>query len=109
MQQPYDTVLCRSERGWFAGLPHGLAYAFTYRNMRLHLTEEEINLLKEHLDNLEETAWFRLPDRRFTFLATPGSGGCFYLEETEVEEIKDLLREASAMAKVHQRLLNRVR
>ncbi len=109
MQQPYDTVLCRSERGWVAGLPHGLAYAFTYRNISLHLTEEEIGRLKQRLEDLDESEWFWLADGRFTLLTIPRLAGCFYLEEAEVNEIKDLLREAAAMVKVHQCLLNRMR
>lgn len=109
MQQPYDTVLCRSERGWFAGLAHGLAYAFTYQDISLHLTEEEISWLKQRLEDLREREWFQLPEGKFVLLTIPRLEGCFYLEEAEVDEMKDLLREAAAMAKVHQCLLNRVR
>ncbi len=109
MQQPYDTVLCRSARGWVAGLPHGLAYAFTYQNISLHLTEEEISRLKQRLESLDEREWFWSSDDRFILLTIPRLKGCFYLEEAEVSEMIDLLREAAAMVKVHQCLLNRVR
>ena len=109
MQQPYETILCRSKRGWVAGLPHGLAYAFTYQNISLHLTEEEIGRLKQQLEDLEAPEWFRLPDGKFILLTIPRLEGCFYLGEVEVNEMKDLLGEAAAMVKVHQCLLNRVR
>lgn len=107
MQQPYNNVLCRSERGWVAGLAHGLAYAFTYQNISVHLTEEEISWLKQQLDNLQEREWFRSSDARFILLTIPGLEGCFYLEEAEVNEMKALLGEAAAMVKVHRCLLNR--
>ncbi len=109
MQQPYETILCRSERGWVAGLPHGLAYAFTYQNISVHLTEEEIGWLKQQLDDLDAHEWFCLPNGKFVLLTIPRLEGCFYLGEAEVNEMKDLLREAAAMVKVHQCLLNRVR
>ncbi len=92
-----------------AGLPHGLAYAFTYQNISLHFTEEEIGWLKQRLDNLAESEWFWLSDCRFMLLTIPRLEGCFYLEEAQVNEMKGLLREAAAMVKVHQCLLNRVR
>ncbi|MGB3852146.1 MAG: hypothetical protein WA958_19430 [Tunicatimonas sp.] len=109
MQQPYDTVLCRSEHGCFAGFPHGLTYALTYQSISLHLTEEEVDQLRHHLDTLPEHDWFRLPSGRFTLLSIPRLGGCFYLEEAEVHEIIGLLGEAAVMIKVHQCLLHRLR
>jgi hypothetical protein len=109
MQQPYDTVLCRSEHGCFAGFPHGLTYALTYQSISLYLTEEEVDQLRQHLGALEEHAWFRLPGGRFTLLTVPSLNGCLYLEEAEVNEIVGLLGEAAAMVKVHQCLLHRLR
>ncbi len=109
MQQSYDTVLCRTARGWVAGLPHGLAYAFTYQNITLQLTEEEISRLKQRLEDIETHEWFQLSDCQFTLLTVPRLEGCFYLEEAEVDEMINLLGEAAAMVKVHQCLLNRMR
>ena len=90
-------------------MPHGLAYTFTYQNISLYLTEEEIGRLKQQLEDLEAPEWFRLPDGKFVLLTIPRLEGCFYLGEAEVNEMKDLLGEAAAMVKVHQCLLNRVR
>ncbi len=109
MQQSEKTTLCRSEQGSLAILQHGLAYDFAFKNIHLLLAAEEIDAFKQTLEDLNEQDWFLLPDGRFVLLSVPRLNASFYLTQTEVREMIVLLLEASAMVKVHQRLLHRMR
>ena len=109
MQQHEKSILCRSNHGFLSVLHHGLAYAFTFKNINLLLEPEQIDVFKHTLESLDEREWFRLADGAFTLLSIGRLNASFYLTRTEVEEMSNLLQEASAMVKVHQRLFNRVR
>lgn len=109
MQQHEKSVLCRSKHGFLSVLHHGLAYAFTFKNIDLLLEPDEIDVFRHTLERIEEREWFRWPEGMFTLLPIGRLNASFYLTQAEVEEMKKLLQEASAMVKVHQRLFNRVR
>ena len=109
MQSREKSILCRSEHGFLSVLHHGLAYAFTFKNIDLLLEPDEIDVFKQTLEDLDEQDWFLLPKGKFTLFSVVRSNASFYLDEAEVNEMIRLLQEASAMVKVHQRLFNRVR
>ena len=109
MQQRQKSILCQSENGFVSVLHHGLAYAFTFKNVDLLLEPEEIDVFKQVLKSLGEQEWFLTPDGAFTMLPIGRLNGSFYFTRPEVDEMISLLQEASVMVKVHQRLVNRVR
>ena len=108
MQQHEKTILCRSKQGCLSVLHHGLAYAFTFKNIHLLLEADEIDAMKQMLENLDECEWFFSPGGIFMLLSMPRLNASFYLTRAEVEEMTALLLEASVMVKVHQRLFHRV-
>ena len=108
MQPSAKTTLCQSKQGSLNILHHGLAYDFAFKNIHLLLAADEIDAFKKTLENLNEQDWFLLPDGKFVLLSVPRLGASFYLTQAEVSEMMALLLEASAMVKVHQRLLHRV-
>ena len=109
MQSHEKSILCQSEHGFLSVLHHGLAYAFTFKNIDLLLEPDEIDVFRCTLKDLDERDWFLLPEGKFTLFSVGRLNACFYLNEAEVHEMMRLLQEASAMVKVHQRLFNRVR
>ena len=109
MQQREKSILCRSEHGFLSVLHHGLAYAFTFKNIDLLLEPDEIDVFRQTLESLDEQEWFLLPTGAFTLLTVGRLNASVYLTRAEVEELISLLQEAFAMVKVHQRLFNRVR
>lgn len=109
MQQHEKPTLCRSKHGSLSVLHHGLAYAFTFKNIELLLAPEEIDAFKQSLEGLDALEWFVLSNGKFVLLSLRRFDASVYLTEEEVTEMIALLQEASAMVKVHQRLLNRVR
>ena len=109
MQQREQPILCRSEHGCLSVLHHGLAYAFTFKNIDLLLEPDEIDVFKHTLESLDEQEWILAPDGMFVLLSIGRLNASFYLTHPQVEEMISLLQEASAMVKVHQRLFNRVR
>ena len=108
MQQHPRSVLCRSECGSLTVLDHGLAYSFTFKNIRLLLTADEVDVFRQSLENLDEQEWVIAPEGAFVLLPIYRMDACVWLTRSEVDEMIELLREASAMIKVHQRLFNRV-
>ena len=108
MQQYSRSILCRSERGFLAVLNHGLAYSFTFKNVHLVLAADEVDTFRHSLEGIDEREWIIAPETSFTLLPIPRANVCVWLTRSEVDEMIALLREAAAMIKVHQRLLNRV-
>ena len=109
MQQREKSILCWSEHGFLSVLHHGLAYAFTFKSIKLLLAPDEIDAFKRSLKNIEAQEWFLSSEEEFTLFSVGRLNASFYLTRAEVTEMVALLQEASAMVKVHQRLFNRVR
>lgn len=108
MPQHLPSILCQSERGALTVINHGLAYSFTFKNIRLLLAADEIDVFRQSLEAIDEQEWFASPDNAFVLLPIHRMDACVYLTRPEVEEMIGLLLEATVMVKVHQRLVNRV-
>lgn len=87
---------------------HGLAYSFTFKNIRLLFTADEVDIFRQSLETIDEQEWFVSPNDTFVLLPIHRMNACVYLTRPEVEEMIGLLLEATVMVKVHQRLFNRV-
>ncbi len=108
MEQHKPIVLCQSDQGHLSVSRHGLAYAFTFKDIDLLFTGDEVDVFRRSLERIEATAWFHTPDETFVLFPIARLNACVYLTRPEVEEIISLLSEASAMIKVYERLLHRV-
>ena len=108
MEQHKPSLLCQSDQGHLSVSHRGLAYAFTFKDIHLLFTAEEVDVFRRSLENIEPTAWFSTAEEAFVLFPIARLNACVYLTQSEVQEIIGLLLAAPAMIKVHQRLLHRV-
>ncbi len=104
MLQQGNTTLCESENGRLSILNSGIAYKLYFKNMMLILTSQQLHALKKYLENLDPEAWFVTPDDEFALIYFTPLCANYYMTREDLSELLQLLLEALAMVKVHQRL-----
>jgi len=104
MQQQAKVLLCETENGRLGALNSGLAYELRYRNILLILTPQQLHSLKHYLENLDPEVWFQAPEEEFAFIYFAPLCANYYMTRDDLAEMLNLLLEATAMVKVHQRL-----
>lgn len=108
MQHNDKTTLCESENGRISVFNNAVAYEFRFKKIVLILTGEKIHALKTQLENLEESEWFSTTEEKFILFNFAPLSGNFFLSESEVEELHQLLLEATAMIKVYRKLFFKI-
>lgn len=104
MQQHENTILCESENGRVSILNSGIAYKLHFKNMMLILTSQQLHALKKYLENLDPEEWFFTPDEEFALVYFTPLCANYFMTREDLKELLQLLLEAMAMVKVHQRL-----
>ena len=104
MQQHGKVLLCETENGRLRALNNGLAYELKFRDILLLLTPQQLHSLKSYLENLDSEVWFKTTREEFALIYFAPLCANYYMTRTDLAEMLQLLLEASAMIKVHQRL-----
>ena len=108
MQHDDKTTLCKSENGIISVFNNAVAYELRYKQVVTLLTGVQIQELKDELEKMKETDWFLMGNEKFFFFQFPQINGYFMLSEAEVNELLQLLLEASAMVKVYRKLFFKI-
>lgn len=108
MQQNDKSILCESENGKLSVFNNAVAYELQFKQIVLVLSSEKIHALKNQLENLQASDWFSTPAERFTFFHFSPISGNFFLSESDVAELLQLLLEATAMIKVYRKLIFKI-
>lgn len=104
MQQHQNTILCESENGRVLILNSGIAYKLHFKDMMLILTSQQLYALKKYLENLNPEEWFVTSDDEFALIYFTPLCANYFMTRDDLAELLQLLLEAMAMVKVHQRL-----
>ncbi|MEM6841810.1 MAG: hypothetical protein AAF944_13325 [Bacteroidota bacterium] len=95
------SILCQNSLGTITALNPGVAYEFTFKNVHLLLTANQIHRLKEEFEQVGEPEWFRTMEEEFTLLRFSATDFSVWVTRSDWEKLIQLLREATAMMKVH--------
>jgi hypothetical protein len=101
MQHVDKSILCTNSLGKITALTPGVAYELTFKDVHLLLTASQIHQLKVELEHLEEQDWFLTSEDAFTLLRFPFLDFSLWVTRSEMNKMMQLLREATAMMKVH--------
>ncbi len=104
MQHTDKTILCESNYGKISVYNNAVAYHLTFKQITVVLHGEQIHALMDTLAGLSASDWFTTPASSFTFFHIDQLQGNFLLSEEEVADLLKLLREGTAMIKVHHKL-----
>lgn len=101
MEHVDKSVLCKNTLGKITALNPGVAYELTFKQVHLLLTASQIHQLKDELERLDDQEWFLSSDEPFSLLRFPFMDFTIWVTRSEMDELMQLLLEATAMMKVH--------
>jgi len=104
MPQHGNPTLCESDNGKVSILSNGITYKLQFKNIMLILTSQQLHDLKRYLDQLDPEEWFSTPYEEFAFIYFKPLCASYFVSREDLDELLQLLLEAAAMVKVHQRL-----
>ncbi|MEQ9437824.1 MAG: hypothetical protein RIG62_02210 [Cyclobacteriaceae bacterium] len=101
MEHIDKSVLCTNNLGKITALNPGVAYELTFKQVHLLLTASQIHQLKDELERLDEREWFLTSEESFSLLRFPLMDFSIRVTRSEMDQLMQLLLEATAMMKVH--------
>lgn len=104
MSNQENTILCESENGQVSILNSGIAFKLHFKGIMLILTSQQLHALKKYLENLNPETWFATPHEEIAFIYFTPLCADYLMSRDDLKELLQLLLEATAMVKVHQRL-----
>jgi len=104
MQLHGKATLCESENGKVSVVNSGVAYKLNFKQITLYCTAQQLQALKHYIEHLDANVWFKTAEAEFALIHFAPLCANYYLTRKDLQEISQLLLEATAMIKVHRHL-----